>query len=184
MCRTHPPPRRHPRQHLPGRAHAGHDIDVEAAAPSRFIVGERRGERGGVVDEDVDAFERCVDRLEEAVERRGIPDVAGSRHDLDAPLAPRTHRVAQRVRATGKDTDVRTLVRQRARDGAADCPAANGDDGAFAAKSEIHCIAPGVVCAVDVREDRLFKRLFSFPTAPRTRQNNGRTMVGYSARSA
>ena len=33
-------------------------------------------------------------------------------------------------------------------------------------------------------EDRLFKRPLSFPTAPRTRQNNGRTTVGYSARSA
>ena len=30
-------------------------------------------------------------------------------------------------------------------------------------------------------EDRLFKRPFSFPTAPRTRQSNGRTTVEYSA---
>ena len=38
--------------------------------------------------------------------------------------------------------------------------------------------------SVRLGEDRLFKRPFSFPTAPRTRQNNGRTTVGYSARSA
>jgi hypothetical protein len=123
----------HPRDNLPASPYSSHDVDVQAALPSRFVVAHGKCRR--VVDENIDTIQRLPGCFKEAAKGPRIANIA---HFSAGPAALRdqlSFRIAQSVCSSRANCNVRSLLRETERDCAADALAGTSHHGTLATKT-------------------------------------------------
>jgi hypothetical protein len=131
----------HMRDHQPGQAHRGHQLELDAALPGRVVGQERHvGGLPGVVDQDVGAAAGFGDLGHERLELLGPGDVGGQadRRAVTVGIGQFPGDTANQFGAAGDDDDPCPLRGQPSGNAAADARGRAGDDRDVALQRRVH----------------------------------------------
>ena len=115
-------------------AHRRHQVDGDARLPTGLVVA--RAEARGVVDEDVDAAERCRRGRDVTGNGRAVGEVASKGMRGGAKTGELGARRLERLLAPRADRHGSTRLREAEGNAAPDAAAAAGDDHALACEIE------------------------------------------------